>query len=55
MSKYLFGILTGIAGALALRGAYVKGRKRGHKDCTDTLDIINAVQKFKEKKNDEES
>lgn len=53
MSKYLFGILTGIAGALALKGAYARGIKKGIKDCADKLDFIVTVQELKKK--DEES
>ena len=49
MKKYLFGILTGIAGALVVREAYVKGFKKGLKECTDKLDFIAAVQEVKEK------
>ena len=54
MNKYLFGILTGIAGALALKGAYAIGFKKGIKECCDELDFIATVQELK-KKNEEES
>lgn len=53
MKKYLFGIFTGIAGALALKGAYARGFKKGIKECTDKLDFIAKVQEIKKK--DEES
>lgn len=51
--KYLFGVLTGIAGALALKGAHARGFKKGVKECADKLDFIAKVQEIKSK--DEES
>lgn len=53
MNKYLFGIFTGIVGALVVKAAYAKGFKKGVKECSDKLDFIVAVQEIKLK--DEES
>jgi hypothetical protein len=47
MRKYLFGILTGITGALVVKAAYAKGFKNGVKECSDKLDFIVAVQESK--------
>lgn len=49
MSKYLFGILTGITGALVVKAAYAKGFKKGIKECSEKLDFIVAVQEIKSK------
>ena len=55
MNKYLFGILTGIAGALAVKKAYAKGYKKGIKECADKLDFIAKVQEITNKKKAGES
>ena len=47
MRKYLFGILTGIAGALVVKEAYAKGVEKGIKQCTDKLDFIAKIQELK--------
>lgn len=53
MRKYLFGIFTGIVGALVIREAYAKGFNKGIKECSEKLDFIAKVQELNKK--DEES
>lgn len=53
MRKYLFGIFTGIVGALVIREAYAKGFNKGVKECSDKLDFIAEVQKLNKKKDGE--
>ena len=49
MSKYLIGAFGAVIGALALKGAYAKGRKKAYKEINEKLDLIVAVQDFKKK------
>ena len=49
MNKYLIGAFGALIGALALKGAYAKGRNKAYKEINEKLDFIVAVQEIKSK------
>ena len=53
MNKYLFGIFTGIVGALVVKAAYAKGFNKGINECKDRLELAINIQEINKKKDGE--